>query len=449
MATDTIVRVDPKTLLVGPNVRKEITLPAEFVASVKEHGVKIPIVAHETKDGLEVVDGQMRTLAALDAGLTEVPVFIRPTVEGGERLVEQLVVNRERTSLSRKDTIAAVRELTLDFKMPAAAVAKKVGISAADVKSVLAIAKSPTASAIDLDQVDLSVAAKIAEAELTKKQAGEVLQYPRQAEHKLQQILDERAEKALVAELEKAAKAEGLTLVARPKPEYSSEPANKHRYLVDLVDKETGAPVEVIAHKDCPGHAAFVGKRGGYAYNEKVELRLVCTDPAKYGHRDGRRTAPTPLTDKEKAERKVAVERGKLWPSITTVRTTWIREQLLTRKTMPPAWEQLVARVKLGVINSATDSYRWSDLAHELLQVTKKGYGAGAIVDELEAKPARAEVLLVGIAIAQIEQYLSDKAGWKFATPMYLQLLEAWGYKLSELEQELVVASEKKGAKVA
>lgn len=448
MATDTIVRVDPKTLLVGPNVRKEITLPAEFVASVKEHGVKIPIVAHETKDGLEVVDGQMRVLAALDAGLTEVPVFVQPALEGTARIVDQLVVNRERTSLSRADTVAAVKQLALDFKMPAAAVAKKVGISATEVKNVLAIAKSATASAINLDQVDLSVAAKIAEAELTKKEAADVLQYPNQAEHKLQQILDARAEAVNIKELEAEVKASGVALVARPTPPYSAEAKNKHKYLVSLVDKATGKKLTPEDHAGCAGHAAYVGKPGGYDYGREIEIRYLCTDPAKFGHRDSSRNAPTPLTDAEKAERKIAIERGKLWPSITTVRTTWIRDQLLTRKTMPPSWEQLVARVKLGVIDSATDSYRWTVLAHDLLQVERKGYGSSAIVAELEAKPARAEVLLAGIAIAQVEQYLSDKAGWKFASPMYLQLLEAWGYKLSELEQELVAAAAK-GKKAA
>lgn len=146
MTTDTIVRVDPKTLLVGPNVRKEVTLPSEFVASIKEHGVLVPIVAHETPDGLDVVDGQMRTLAALEVGLSEVPVFIRAAVDEKDRVVDQLVVNRERTSLSRSEEVAAVKQLTLDFKMSAADVAKKLGVTKKNVDHAAKIGQSEVAT---------------------------------------------------------------------------------------------------------------------------------------------------------------------------------------------------------------------------------------------------------------------------------------------------------------
>jgi len=274
-----------------------------------------------------------------------------------------------------------------------------------------------------------------------------VLQYPHQVEHKLQQIIDARAEVKKIADLEAEVKAAGVKLVARPTAAYSSDPKNKHKYLVSLVDKESGKKITPAEHASCEGHAAYVGKPGGYDYGREIEIRYVCTDPAKYGHRDSNRTAPAVLTDAEKAQRKVALERGKLWPSIVTVRTTWIREQLLTRKTMPPAWEQLVARVTLNVIAARGDEYIWKSLAHDLLQIEKTGYGLNAIESELEAKPAHAEVLLVGIAIARVESVLDDKKGWQSASPMYLQLLEAWGYKLSDLEQEIVAAP--KGKKAA
>lgn len=76
MTEDTIVRLDPTLLLVGPNVRKEVDLSKEFVSSIKQLGVRVPITAALTADGYEVIDGQRRTLAAVDAGLKEVPVFV-------------------------------------------------------------------------------------------------------------------------------------------------------------------------------------------------------------------------------------------------------------------------------------------------------------------------------------------------------------------------------------
>jgi ParB family chromosome partitioning protein len=448
MATDTIVRVDPKTLLVGPNVRKEIDLPPEFTASIKEHGVKIPIVAHETPDGLEVVDGQMRTLAAVDAGLAEVPVFVRPAVAEGERTVDQLVVNRERTSLSRADEVAAVKQLALDFKMPAADVAKKVGIPREQVDLAVKVAKSePATRALEFDLVSLEQAAKLADhPELSKAEVKQVLDNARIFDHQLQGILDKRAEAALTQDLERDAKAAGIKLVVRPKPEYSSEPANKHRYLEDLVDG-AGKKITPAEHEACEGHAAYVGKKGGYNYNEKVELRLLCTDPAKYGHRDGRRNAKAPMSDAEKSQRKIEIERGKQWEPATAVRRAWIREHLLTRKVAPAAWEQLVARVEVGIVGHAEASFQYGDLAHDLLDVKRNGYGLAAIVSIVDKTPTRSAIVLLALFLAKVEYSLRDRGGWQAASALYLETLASWGYGLSDLEAELVAASKKARAK--
>ena len=45
-ATTTLEMLDPKTLTVDANVRKEAGLTKEFVSSIKEHGVLVPVVAH-------------------------------------------------------------------------------------------------------------------------------------------------------------------------------------------------------------------------------------------------------------------------------------------------------------------------------------------------------------------------------------------------------------------
>lgn len=39
--------LDPKTLIVDINVRKEAELTSEFVFSIKENGVLVPVVAHQ------------------------------------------------------------------------------------------------------------------------------------------------------------------------------------------------------------------------------------------------------------------------------------------------------------------------------------------------------------------------------------------------------------------
>ena len=76
---------DPHTLVVDLNVRDEADIDADFLANIKELGVLVPIVAVRGNDGQVMVRmGQLRTLAAREAGLTSVPVYVRPLAEGDD-----------------------------------------------------------------------------------------------------------------------------------------------------------------------------------------------------------------------------------------------------------------------------------------------------------------------------------------------------------------------------
>ena len=67
--TPTLEMLDPATLTVDINVRKDAALTADFIASIKEHGVMEPVIAHRKDDGtVHVLMGQRRTRAAVEAG---------------------------------------------------------------------------------------------------------------------------------------------------------------------------------------------------------------------------------------------------------------------------------------------------------------------------------------------------------------------------------------------
>ena len=56
--------IDPATLTIDANVRADAQLDKAFLASLKEHGVIQPVVAHRAEDGgAHVLYGQRRTLA--------------------------------------------------------------------------------------------------------------------------------------------------------------------------------------------------------------------------------------------------------------------------------------------------------------------------------------------------------------------------------------------------
>jgi len=74
--------VDPRTLVLEANVRVDARLDKQFVASIRDRGVLVPIVAHRAGGELRVLYGQRRTLAAVEAGRATVPVYVVDVPDG-------------------------------------------------------------------------------------------------------------------------------------------------------------------------------------------------------------------------------------------------------------------------------------------------------------------------------------------------------------------------------
>lgn len=445
MSVGTIVQLDPKLLRMAPNVRTDVKLTPEFVKSIKEHGIRVPISVVEREDGFDVIDGQRRTLAALDAGLESVDCFVQaPLGNDADRIVEQLVVNDNRASLSDVEQVEAVKQLEL-FGMTATAIAKKTGYTKATVDQVLVVAKSDAgAKAFEAPGVSLDQAARVAEAGLSEKELKGLLDRPGNFDHALQQIVRERDNAALTKSLEAEVAAAGVKLAAKPsKGDYYSTEKNKHLWLDGIVHKETDKEISLEEHASCPGHAAFVGPRG---YNGSVEIHYLCTDPSKYSHRDADRQAPKQLTDADKAERAANSAAAKVWPGIVEVRQTWIREQLLTRKTLPAGWERVVAWVDFEEAGHG-GSWEGGPFAAALLGLTDKGYNSSGLSKWVEKNPTKVAHALTALALAHIELSAGNAKSWKGWRARkiadYLNLLASWGYGLSELEQELAVGDKK------
>lgn len=162
--------LDPKGLLLDGNVRTAVDLDADFVASIKDHGVLQPISAVLTAEGgVRVRYGQRRALGAIAAGRELVPVIITGS-EGEasdageiERIVTQFHENEHRTGLGTADRAAAVEQLAA-FGLSAAQIHRRMKGSRVDVDHALAVARSELAKkAARYDFLDLQQAATVAE----------------------------------------------------------------------------------------------------------------------------------------------------------------------------------------------------------------------------------------------------------------------------------------------
>ena len=160
----TLENLDPNTLELEINVRDDAALDADFVASVAEHGVLNPIAAVRGTDGVvRVRAGQRRTLAAREAGLPTVPVYVRASSaeldekdQTVERLSEQIVENDQRRALTDAQRARGIQQM-LDAGVSVTKVAKKLATGRDTIKSAATAAGSEAAmNALDSGQLSLA-----------------------------------------------------------------------------------------------------------------------------------------------------------------------------------------------------------------------------------------------------------------------------------------------------
>jgi ParB family chromosome partitioning protein len=165
--------LDPATLEIGDNVRDEAALSKDFVASIAEHGVLVPITGVRRADGEAVVvrNGQRRTLAAREAGLASVPVYVLPysaadaSQDAVDRIVHQIVTNDQKHDLTDAQRARGIQQM-IDAGMSVTKVAKKLSVHKNTVKAAEVAAKSSTAMDILASgQLSLTEAAAFTEFE--------------------------------------------------------------------------------------------------------------------------------------------------------------------------------------------------------------------------------------------------------------------------------------------
>ena len=89
---------------------------AELSASIKEHGILQPIVVQDKKDHYEIIAGERRWRAAIQAGLTEVPVIIKNLTD--QEIFEiSLIENLQREDLDPIEEAAGYKRLKEDFSL--------------------------------------------------------------------------------------------------------------------------------------------------------------------------------------------------------------------------------------------------------------------------------------------------------------------------------------------
>ena len=444
--TGTVQHIDPTALVIEANVRTSAPVTKDFIASIRENGVITPVLARRDEHGNVIVRaGQRRTLAAREAGVPTIPVYV---VEGDEttadRIVQQIIENDQRAELSVADRTAAWAQLAFEG-VSAAAIAKRTGTKTDAVKKGLAVAESATVtSVLHEHELTLDQAAVLLEFEDdadARAQLVEVATHdPAQFEHTAESLREEAKERALLAKVEQEQTANGFQLLTR------SDAYGEGTAWVALRKLRTGDDAPVTAE-----HIASVPVRGALIdtrWNGEIDVTYFVQEPTEagftYAYRgDVPAAALTPEEAEEErveksAERKVLIANNKAWIAAETVRREWIAT-FLSRKTLPKDADRIIAlgltahrfAVSSGMSNG-------NALAHTLLGVTQpSGYHADALAALVEANPAKARLVALAVVLAGQEANTS-KESWRRGderAAAHFRQLAAWGYALSPVEQ--------------
>ncbi|KUI34195.1 ParB N-terminal domain-containing protein [Mycobacterium sp. GA-2829] len=482
----TLEHLDPQTVTLEDNVRDAAALDADFLASITEHGVLQPVTAVRTGEEVRIRDGQRRTLAARQAGLPTIPVYVLDAPDGAaERIAHQIVTNDQRTALTDAQRVRGIQQM-LDAGLSATKVAQKLSVPRDTVKAAARAAASATAlDALDTGQLSLTEAAALTEFDGDTEAVAALIAAAGgpQFAHRFAQLRQDRLAEAARAEVAADYTRRGFTILterpgwrdtgavalaylrtpdgARVDEEAVTDPAHWAVLLVEdsvYVDTTTGEPVDARevdwATERDPDRTPDEGRRHATTVTETVVWapEYFCRDPQAAGLTLADFLQPRPDTpapedapsaedraETERAQRRQVLALNKLGLAAQEVRRGWVRERLLSRKTPAKGTTVFVARCLEQGPGLLTD-HNARHLAADLLGV-----------DDLRATltrltttgDARAQVLLLGMALAALEGR-TPKDAWRHAhsgyapTPgaaEYLRFLAGHGYPLAPIEQ--------------
>lgn len=473
------VRLDPKQIRIGANVRTDLHADAkEFARSIKERGVLEPVTVYVDEDGAYVVlRGQRRTVVAAEVGLADIPAQVIPRPDEADRITDQMVENLHRAAMRDSDIVGGVEQLAL-VGVTAAQIAKRAALPREQVNAALAVAdKEQTRARVASGELTLDEASIFAEFE-NDPQAVEQLErarsWGRPLAHTAQRLRDDAQERAaLLAEVDRL-RADGLP-VLNP-----DEVRDAHRLrLADHVRAADGEPVPEDEWPNVPGAAVVVvsewedherddeaeaDKDGDEAESEAEPVQMftpvwICRDPEAAGlvqrwtYLTGTRKTETSEADQEAAteaareERRLVIANNKAWTSAEVVRRDWLR-QFVTRKTPPQGAEALICEAVVGGQFTLTKAM---DSAHPMLRDllgldTGSVYGGGRQAAERladrQATPKAATTTTLAAIVAAWEAS-TGKHTWRNPNAWdarVLGALAAWGYQPSEVESLLLAS---------
>jgi ParB family chromosome partitioning protein len=443
------------------NVRRDLALDEEFIASVRELGILTPLRVTPDGDGYRVIEGHRRLAAAIAAGLDQVPCDIAADRAGDQagQFLDMYATNHHRKDLTTLEEADAL------FSASAAGasktrIRKATGLQRDAVTAALAAGglsgtarDTVTSAGYDLTLDQLALLAEFDGDDEAVSQLVATFTHGGNGEYVAEAIRQKRrdaiAHDQIVAQLE----ADGVTVTdTMPSP----------GVRLDLLQHD-GQPLTPEAHAGCPGRAAYFHS---YAPLDPVHY---CDDPASHGHQsryqapalslgddspspsqNGPAGSPSGTTQPQPPDptRRLVIEGNKAWTVSGTVRQRWLADKLLARKTAPKEAMPFIAAQLLSRPGPVRDNLGGATGYPVFTQLTG-GYKPA----EVAAWPAaRLPQVMLAAIVTCYEERLTAPTGkmtWRTDRPTeysscsredagaYFRFLASIGHELAPIEQAL------------
>jgi ParB family chromosome partitioning protein len=470
-ALGTVEYLDPEVLTLEANVRDDVQLAKEFLASLREHGVIVPLTAVRDTEGRTVVrEGQCRTLGARQVGLARVPVFVLTETASKdadartvERIVHQMVANDQRAALTEAQRARAIQTM-LDTGVSPTKIAKQLSIETNAVRAAAVAAKSPVAlDALDTEQMTFQEAAALVEFESDDRAVAQLIRAAgtRSFDHTVEQLRTAREteQRRQAAAIEWTA--QGYTVLdgfprwddvsclsiryLRAAEDASAtegdvkDPAHWAVHLTEdyaYFDRETGEPVDDATVDDNTRDDETLEPEEGLRHYNTVEERSVfvpewyCLDYQSAGltpapslrSRGGASSgggaseddpeAEARRQEAERRERRKLLALNRLGDAAAAVRREYLTK-LLARKTPPKGAATFTAYclIRDRFIQSQNHG---ADLTAELLSVKDFREVRALVADASTNLDPRAQVITLAIVLGALEARCTKDA-WRSA----------------------------------
>jgi ParB family transcriptional regulator, chromosome partitioning protein len=449
MTTPRLELLHPSQLTTDKNVRKDLRLTKDFVASIAAEGVLQPIIAFPDPtdpDRYRIHMGHRRTAAAQEAGLDQVPVVIVDERDAASTVAHQMVENLHREQLSRLEEAGGYKELAL-IGVPVDEIARRTSRDKTTVESAIAVASNETATAV-LEQADITLDQAAAIVEFTddrravKKLTDVAANNPSRFNYEVEDLRRKRRQDEAYAAKKAQMKKKGVTVVNDNALPYHVA-LNLKGIRLTRLDDGTGTNTAMSArkHAKCPGHAVALVRS---YYGDTVDVAYGCTDWREHGHQElsGRQETPEERAVREESERihqQAAAEKE----IAAKLRADFLTE-LLQRKDLAklPNTAALFAETLAGHMYQYSSSYYHAlepqaTIALRLLGITDLGELRSYARLQQEITPGRELQVALAAALALAEWFVDRVASSRGAAP-YFELLQSWGYTLNPHETDAI-----------